>query len=254
MPRSTRPALVSSALLSVLALGASACASDSDDKPSAGVPASSAPASSAPSTPAASSAPAATPLSAGQLKSALLTAKDLPTDYTATTPKPDEDILGQTATATPAVCQPIQDMGAGKSVRPTAAANQNYSQKSKPFMKVFGRIAAYAPGKAEKAMADLKAAAKACPSYTFKDDADGTAGKAVVKSLQPISLGDDAVTLELTITTDGQSMVLPFTQIRVGSSVALFAPMNVMKLDQAAEFPRELLAKQVEKLKAATAG
>ncbi|MFI0895145.1 hypothetical protein [Streptomyces sp. NPDC020983] len=246
---------MSSALLSVLALGASACASDSDDKPSAGVPASSLPASSAPSTPAASSAPAAAPLSAGQLKSALLTAKDLPTDYRATTPKSDEDILGQTATATPAVCQPIQDMGAGeKSVRPTAAANQNYSQKSKPFVKVFGRIAAYAPGEAEKAMADLKAAAKACPAYTFKDEADGTAGKALVKSLQPLSLGDDAVTLELTVTSDGDSMVLPFTQIRVGSTIALFATMDVMKLDRAVEFPHELLAKQVEKLKAATAG
>jgi hypothetical protein len=247
--------LVSSALLSVLALGASACGSDSDDKPSADVSASSTPASSALSTPAASSAPAAAALSAGQLKSALLTAKDLPTDYTATTPKPDEDILGQTATATPAVCQPIQDMGAGrKSVRPTEAVNQNYSQKSKPFVKVFGRIAAYAPGDAQKAMADLKAAAKACPAYTFKDDADGTAGKTVVKSLQPVSLGDDAVTLELTITTDGTSMVLPFTQIRVGSSIALFATMDVTKLDQAVEFPHELLAKQVEKLKAAAAG
>ncbi|MFG1805173.1 hypothetical protein [Streptomyces sp. NPDC049040] len=244
-----------SALLSVLALGASACASGSDDKPAAATPASSAPASSAPSTPAASSAPAAAALSADQLKGALLTAADLPAGYKAATPKPEEDILGQTATATPAACQPIQDMGAGKkSVRPTAAADQNYSQKSKPFVKVFGRIAAYAPGDAEKAMADLKAAAKACPTYTSKDDADGTVGKTVVKSLQPVSLGDDAVALELTVTTDGESMVLPFTQIRVGSTIALFATMDVTKLDQAVGFPQPLLAKQVEKLKAAAAG
>ncbi|MFF4652953.1 hypothetical protein [Streptomyces sp. NPDC001380] len=257
MPRFSRPALTGAALLSVLALGAVACDSGSGkggaDAAGAATPASSAPAS--PSEAASPSAPPVPALTAAQLKRAALTAADLPSGYRVARPAKGEDLLGSRATATPAACQPIQDMGAGKrAVKPTAAVDQNYPRTDKPTVMTFSRIAAYAPGGAERAMADLRAAVKACPSYTSKDDSDGTVTKIKVKVVQAPSQGDDAIALDLAGSSDGAPLVIRMVQVRSGSSLALFAALDFMEGGRAVEVAPELLEKQVGKLKAAAAG
>ncbi|WUH89823.1 hypothetical protein OG900_06610 [Streptomyces sp. NBC_00433] len=241
MPRSTGTVLVSSALLSVLSLGASACSSDSGsvDKPPVGVPASSAPVS---------SAPVAKTLSAAELKGALLTAKDLPTGYTARAPESVGDLRGQIVTVTPAVCWPIPEAifgGRGKS-----AIFQNYSQTANPAVVLNLYLAAYESGDAEKAMDDLKAAIAACPNFTITGK-DGSVGKTGVKSLTSAPLGDDAVMFEFTPAGGEVYRIVP---IRVGATLATFVTLDGTNVDQGVEFPQPLLALQLEKLKTAATG
>ncbi|WP_377273197.1 hypothetical protein [Peterkaempfera sp. SMS 1(5)a] len=256
MTRTARPILRIAALASGVALGAAGCTSGgshADGTPASAPVSASATASATVSAPASTAAaqPAA-PLTAAQLEGAALSAADIPAGFSVSAASSDEAFFASASdTAKPASCQPIADMGADDgAIRPTATADNNYLQSARAADLVFGRIAAYRAGDAEKALADLRTALKSCTSYRSTTKSDGTVTAVTTRALPAPSLGDAAVAFELTGTSGGKAMVIRMTEIRVGSSLVLFAGLRVHGTG-AADIPAALMAQQVDNLKAA---
>ncbi|MEU6324715.1 hypothetical protein [Streptomyces sp. NPDC047009] len=67
------------------------------------------------------------------------------------------------------------------------------------------------------------------------------------------ALGDDAVTLDATGDVQGHALTIRLVDIRIGSSMAVFASFD-FKAAKVPAVPQLLMAKQVEKLKAAPNG
>ncbi|WP_055585611.1 hypothetical protein [Peterkaempfera griseoplana] len=248
MTRTARPILRTAALASGVALGVAGCTSGVShaDGTSTSTPAgASAPVSAAAAQPAA-------PLTSAQLKGAALSAADIPPGFTVTTATEDEAFFASAAdTAKPASCQPIQDMGADDgAIKPTATADNSYLQPANAADLLFGRIAAYRAGDAEKALADLRTALKSCTSYRSTSPSDGTVTAVTTHVLPAPSLGDGAIAFDLTGTSNGKMAAIRVTEIRVGSSLVLFAGVRVSGAG-AANIPTPLMAKQVDALKAA---
>ncbi|WP_055586680.1 hypothetical protein [Peterkaempfera griseoplana] len=271
MPRASRSILLTAALASSAALGLTGCSSDGGGSdtatPSAAVstpasaPASasapvsasaSAPASASASTPAAGSAGgSAKPLTKAQLNGAALTAADLPPDFRVSTPSADNALFASdTDTAEPASCQPVPDIAASDgAIRPTATADRDYQSSAMPGQGFYGRIAAYRAGDAEKAMARLHAALKTC---TFYRSRSGDAVTEVrIRTLQAPAVGDDSVMFQLSGTTAGRTLDIRMTEVRVGSSVAVFAGVSQSGTGSV-PIPTQLMTLQADKLRAAS--
>ncbi|MEU1599161.1 hypothetical protein ABZ468_41740 [Streptomyces sp. NPDC005708] len=251
MSRTTR--LAGAALVAGLALAVSGCSSSGTAtggaaaSPAASTPA---PGASAP----ASASPVDHTLTKAALQQALLTSAEVPAGFKASKPDKGEDMFGKADTTMPASCQPIADIAANDAViRPSAAVDQDYPQPAKASAMIFSRLVSYPAGDAEKAMTALKVAVKSCPTYKSKSPDDGSLTR-VRLAVQPgPALGDDAVTLDATGDVQGHALTIRLVDIRIGSSMAVFASFD-FKAAKVPAVPQLLMAKQVEKLKAAATG
>ncbi|MGW9031306.1 hypothetical protein ACWGQ5_46215 [Streptomyces sp. NPDC055722] len=238
--------LAGAALVAGLALASSGCSSSGTATGGAAV----SPAASAPASP----SPVDRTLTKAALQQALLTSAEVPAGFKASKPDKGEDMFGKADTTMPAGCQPIADIAANDAaIRPSAAVDQDYPQPAKASAMIFSRLVSYPAGDAEKAMTALKVAVKSCATYKSKSPDDGSITR-VRLAVQPgPALGDDAVTLDATGDVQGHALTIRLVDIRIGSSMAVFASFD-FKAAKVPAVPQLLMAKQVEKLKAAATG
>src|SRR5512147_2049951 len=245
MSRTTR--LAGGALVASLALAVSGCSSSGtapDD--AAASPAASTP---APASASASPSPVDHTLTKAALQQALLTSAEVPAGFKASKPDKGEDMFGKADTTMPASCQPIADIAANDAaIRPSAAVDQDYPQPAKASAMIFSRLVSYPAGDAEKAMTALKVAVKSCATYKSKSSDDGSITRVRLAVWPGPALGDDSVTLDATGDVQGHALTIRLVDIRVGSSMAVFASLD-FEAAKVPAVPRLLLAKQVEKLK-----
>ncbi|MER7112768.1 hypothetical protein [Streptomyces sp. NPDC000229] len=104
-------------------------------------------------------------------------------------------------------------------------------------------LASYDGTKAEQAFMQLRKALTTCKSYT----GTGWTGKytAQVTMEEYSLLGDETLSLRITGPTEVGMRNEQFVIVRVGNTTAAFSSMDV---DRPAEFPRELINRQVERL------
>jgi hypothetical protein len=163
-------------------------------------------------------------------------------------------MFGKADTTMPASCQPIADIGANDAaIRPSAAVDQDYPQPAKASAMIFSRLVSYQAGDAERAMTALKVAVKSCATYKSKSSDDGSITRVRLAVQQGPALGDDAVTLDATGDVQGHAVTIRLVDIRIGSSMAVFASLD-LNAAKVPAVPQLLMAKQVEKLKAAATG
>jgi hypothetical protein len=180
-----------------------------------------------------------------QLDNAMLTAADLPAG-SKLDPLPTG---GGEPVAEKAACRPMMDLVTinDGTVKPRALKSVTYTLAAKPGGTNAAVIASFAPGQAQRILADGIAAVDACSSFTGSKD--GVTVTYTVSSRSDPHLGDESISLRLDTGVAGQSIPSGYTIVRVGNVVTEFVYVEVAS--RAFALP-DLgpVRKQVDKLKA----
>ncbi len=185
---------------------------------------------------------AAGPLSEARLKKAALVTGDVK-GYEIDT-SGAADLLGGSAPAAPARCQPIADMFLfATDPAPENAVSRGVGAKDELDASVTTlALLSYGPGGAEKVMDGLRAATEDCTAYRHT----GYEYKNV-KGLPDPDRGDESVAYRLLASIEGARVPVAYTVVRRGTTLVAFSSMNMLKADRV-EVPDELVAAQLKKL------
>ncbi|WP_411101337.1 sensor domain-containing protein [Streptomyces sp. cmx-4-9] len=255
-----RSALVRRSVLTAsavsLTLLATACGSDKADTK----------ADAKPSGAATSAAPAAKGKTDAELAPLLITQAEAPEYIEAKDAAKKTAAAGQTGTADKPECKVLLDvMGQQKVGAPTgvantalgakpkeAAPNASEEEKLEAIKNAFSitttltGLSSYDGKGAAEALASVKTAGQACAGgFTVTDGKDSTKFESV-KPGEAVSLGDEAVSLTLTLDLeDGDKSTVLLTLVRKADTVASFASIS---LAGQAVSPKTLIEAQVKKL------
>ncbi|MEU3458673.1 sensor domain-containing protein [Streptomyces sp. NPDC006733] len=244
-----RQVATAAAVLPVLALGA-ACSGDDggsgDEKGKAGATTS---AAASPTT------PAKAPLTAAQLRAALVKDAEVP-GYKVEASKNEAMSPEDAMTSDKPECQPLADPPStkpkyarkafvGASVGKVDPANLPGGIQLTQML-----LASHAPGDAAKMVADIRQALEKCTAFTATDGA-GKKTPFAIKKGPAVTAGDEAVAYVMSDTGDKEGGTALVTVVRSGDASVTY--LSVKGTGQAGDPPLAVAGKQDAKLKAAQA-
>jgi hypothetical protein len=148
-----------------------------------------------------------------------------------------------------AECRPIAAVISGKPEPVAAASVYRQIVGGKDDQQVVTEfLTAHKPADAQKVLADLRAAIKACAGGFTSRTGDGPSQYSGVKELTAPEAGDDALAYQVTGSLEGESVPLVFHVVRSGATVAIFYTANLVDA-KTPEIPAAVVTAQADKLK-----
>ncbi|MDF9813624.1 sensor domain-containing protein [Streptomyces sp. SPB162] len=207
-------------------------------------------------TPAASPTGAAkAPLTAAQLRTALVKDAELP-GYKIEASKSEAMSAADAMTTDKPECQPLADPPstkpkyARKAFVGASVAQADPRNLASTLQLTQMLLASHAPGDAAKMVADIRQALEKCTAFTATDGA-GKKTSFAIKKGPAVTLGDEAVTYVMTDTGDKEGGTALVTVVRTGEASATY--LSVKGTGQAGDPPLTVVHKQDAKLRAAEA-
>ncbi|MEV0226385.1 hypothetical protein [Streptomyces sp. NPDC050704] len=157
------------------------------------------------------------------------------------------DLQGQSVPAAPAACQPVADMFLSTTDPGSrAAVSRGVGAEDETDASVTTLVLfSYGSGDADEVLAGLREATDKCTAY------EHTGYKYTeVKVLADPGLGDDSVAYRLVASIEGATVPAAYTVVRDGTTLAVFASMNMLDADKA-EVPEKVIEAQLAKLRKA---